>query len=75
MGEDYDELENYLTKIESKLEKRTSKCDQLRSENEHLRIEIETLNELNENVMEQTKTFTKPKILPFSSLGVNHCIC
>jgi len=63
IGEDYDTLENYLTKIELKLEKKTSKCDQLRSENDHLKIEIESLNELNENVMEQTRVLKEESVL------------
>jgi len=63
LGLDYDDLERYLTKIECKLEKKSAKCEQLDSVKEHFQIQIESLNELNENMMEQTKVLKEESSL------------
>jgi len=63
LGLDYDDLERYLTKIEGKLEKKSAKCEQLHSENDLFKIQIESLNNLNENMLEQTKVLKEESLL------------
>jgi len=63
LGEDYDELERYLTKTEMKLEKKELKFERLSSEIESSHVEIESLTELNENLLEQMKVLKEETVL------------